>query len=303
MSSMTRSATLHARLLPAASNFDRRHMTVSTPDNCLACGKPLPIPHSIAMHFCPGCSADPARTIKAETGRYPRRSDTLRSGVKVDRLVQDFKRHGSIRRIAKQYGLSRPYVTALLRRKGCMTDQRVLKAAAKHDRIIQAFRERPSMKWICKQTHSAADYVREVLQEAGFETPTVQRKIEDWKAVIDLYNGGLSTREIGKRIGVGDESIRRGLDRRGIARRPNTAGLKERHAKVRAAVADGKIIADVRHEPVTQQMIAIYLKLHPEIASNADVRKVFGAVGDSTIRRARNLMGISPPKDRPRKTL
>jgi hypothetical protein len=216
-----------------APNFDRSHMTTTKPGNCEACGNSLPIPRSIAMHFCPSCSADPARTIKAETGRYPRRSDTLRSGVKVDRLVQDFKKHGSIRRICRDYDLSRPYVTKLLRRKGCATDQRVLKAATKRKRIIEAFRKHPSMKGVCKLTRSSARYVREVLQEAGFETPKVQRKIADWKRIIDLYDSGLSTRAIAEQFGVGDETIRRGILRRGGVMRPKMAWLPGWHAEQR----------------------------------------------------------------------
>lgn len=280
-----------------APNFDRSHMVTSTPRNCLACGKPLPIPHSIAMVFCPTCSADPARTVKAETGRYPRRSDTLRSGVKVDRLVHDFKRHGSIRRIAKDYGITRKHATTLLRRKGCVTDQRRLKAAAKRDRIIQAFREHPSVKWVSKSTRSSANYVRAVVHAAGFETSKVQRKIADWKLIIDLYRAGLSTIDLAKKFNVQDESIRRGLKRRGEAMRPRAVYLKQR----RGLLAIGRAVKNIGEslkEAQLRQMLAIYFKLYPT-AEDRDAQKIFKA-SPSTIGRARTAAGAAREAHRPK---
>jgi hypothetical protein len=96
-----------------------------------------------------------------------------------------------------------------------------------------------------------------------------------------------------------------------IARNSRRAHLAEirrrdsdRYKREREAIARGKILAEVRKpESIIQEMIAIYLRLHPEATSNNDVREIFGPVSKSTIRRSRKLAQIDPPKGRPRKSL
>jgi hypothetical protein len=70
---------------------------------------------------------------------------------------------------------------------------------------------------------------------------------------------------------------------------------------LRQQAKQGKIIEKVRNLPVIQQMIALYLELHPETPSDSDVRRVFGDVSKSTILRGRTQVGMSRKTGRPRK--
>lgn len=131
----------------------------------------------------------------------------------------------------------------------------------------------------------------------------MQRKIEDWKRIIDLYNGGLSTRAIGQQFRVRDETIRRGLLRRGITMRPNTAHLSAFHANQQRLARLGMKLQDAGRNPrkMLRAMLRLYFTVLPD-ATPDEVRKVFNA-SDDTIARAKHEAEIPIKKGRPGKVV